>query len=188
MLLGRIHTLTFWHVCAPKPQEEIVASWIKRRKSHRCTQTRKSSRLIEWKPACKVISCSRNKQIVNESCWIPWMLLNTWNISTASDLTSSPSYLACRMNFVCQNNFALYCKSLLNTDGDFPVAQKKKKMQSGTGHYVFVMTSAHILLRRVNVRIPGAVYMCRVEQMASAWWKHTLEALILQLLTGCFNC
>lgn len=127
MLLGRIHTLTFWHVCAPKPQEENCCFLNRAGKVAPLHANTKESRLIEWKPACKVISCSRNKQIVNESCWIPWMLLNTWNISTALDLTSSPSYLACRMNFVCQNNFALYCKSLLNTDGDFPVAQKSAK-------------------------------------------------------------
>lgn len=199
MLLGRIHTLTFWHVCAPKPQEEIVACRIKRRKSHCCMQTQDCCerepidlKKKKKKTACKVISCSRNKQIVNESRWIPWTLLNTWNSSAALDLTSSPSYLACRMNFVCQNNLTLYCKSLLNTDGDFPVAQKsakkKGKKSSGTGHHILTMTSAHILLRRVNVQIPGAVYMGRVEQMASAWWKPSLAALILQLLTGCFNC
>lgn len=100
---------------------------------------------------------------MNEPRWIPWLLVNTWNASAALDLTSSPSYLACRMNSVCQNNPAL-----LNTDGDFLVAQKtkKKKKASETGHYILTMTSAHILLRRVNVGIPGAVYTRRAEQMA----------------------
>lgn len=127
---------------------------------------------------------------MNEPRWIPWLLVNTWNVSAALDLTSSPSYLARRMNFVCQNNPALYCKILLNTDGDFLVAQKtrrKKKETSETGHYILRMTSAHILLRRVNVRIPGAVYTRRVEQMAPVM-KTFFAALILQLLTGCFNC
>lgn len=129
MLLGRIHTLTFWHVCAPKPQEEMAASWIKWGKLHRrmptrdCCERELTDLKKKKKTACKVISCSRNKQIVNESRWIPWTLLNTWNISAALDLTSFPSYLACWMNFACQNNLPLYCKSHSNTDGDFLIAQ-----------------------------------------------------------------
>lgn len=40
MLLGRIHTLTFRHVCAPKQREQSAASRIKPRKWRRCMQTR----------------------------------------------------------------------------------------------------------------------------------------------------
>lgn len=110
---NRAEKVTPSHAKAKTLQER--ADWLKKKK----------------KTACKVISCSRDKQIVNESCWIPRMLLNTWNISAALDLTSSPSYLACRMNFDCQKNLTLYYKSLLNTDGDFLVAQKSAKKNGG---------------------------------------------------------
>lgn len=74
------------------------------------------------------------RPIPNEPRETPWPLLNIWNIYAALNFfppffflkkkkkKSSPWYLASQMNFVCQNNSALYFEYLLSTCGDCAVA------------------------------------------------------------------
>lgn len=76
------------------------------------------------------------------------------------------------MNFVCQNNSALYCEYLLSTHGDFVVAVLCFEMQFITdskrtheiGHFSIGMTCAHAV---------------------KAFWKSTVQMLCFHVLFIC---
>ena len=143
VLLGRIHTLAVWHVCAPKQWVEIVLSKERKRggknlgalhanlsrrlvvrKGMQCrywTHIGVSAHEIEWNHLAKLHPVQGTKALPQ---WAPWdaptTLKHLEHLRRFKFLfTSSPWYSAHGMNFVCQNNLCLYCEYLLSTYGDF---------------------------------------------------------------------